>query len=84
MTRERCSGFKVYPPNEFYAVSWSDWRMFFDSNSTDITLALVKDSLAVHVWNRFTEYEKIDKNAAYGILAKKNCPNVYVMSGDYF
>lgn len=84
ITRERCSGFKVYPHNEFYVVSWPHWQMFFNPNFTDITLALAKDSPAIHVWNRLSVDEKVGKNVAYGTLAKKNCPNVYVMSEDYF
>lgn len=84
MTRERCSGFNVFPQNVFYPVGWSDWSWYFDPKFTNTTLALSKDSLAIHVWNKKSSGREVGKNTAYGIVAQKHCPNVYTMSEDYF
>lgn len=86
MTSDRCDGFRVYQPSEFYAVSWEAWHNYFNRDSTKSTLAMTKDSLAVHVWNKLSKDETIEvgSNVAYGIIAEKNCPRVYRASGKYF
>lgn len=86
MTREQCGGFKAYPPNEFYAVPWRQWRKFFDPKYTNATLEMTKDSLAIHVWNKksINEKLKVGSNVAYGIVAARHCPKVYQSCGEYF
>lgn len=82
MTREQCSGFNVYPPSTFYAVSWRNWNWLFDSEFTNKTLELIKDSVAVHVWNKLSYKAKVSEDVAYGIIAKAYCPNVYEINKD--
>lgn len=86
MTRERCGGFKAYPPGEFYAVPWPNWDWFFDPTKTNETLELTKNSQVVHVWNKHSikKKVKVGSSVAYGLIAEKHCPNVYKASGDYF
>lgn len=86
MTREQCRGFIAYPPSEFYAVPWRQWRKFFDPKQTNATLALTKDSLVIHVWNKksVNEKVKVGSNVAYGIVAARHCPKVYQSCGEYF
>lgn len=86
MTSDRCDGFRVYQPTEFYAVSWEAWYNYFNRDSTKSTLDMTKDSLAIHVWNKLSENEMIEvgSNVAYGIIAEKNCPRVYRASGKFF
>lgn len=86
MTSDRCGGFRVYKPQEFYAVTWQDWYSYFDGTSTKSTLNVTKDSFAIHVWNKLSTNEIIEvgSNVAYGIIAEKNCPRVYRASGKFF
>lgn len=85
MTRERCSGCTVYPPNEFYPVDRRRWQLFSNPNITDIILEMTKNSLAIHVWNEDYSREKIANllPTPYGTVSKENCTNVCVMSEDY-
>lgn len=86
MSNERCNGFRVYPPNEFYAIPWRNWSWFFEQNYTKQTLSMTKDSLAIHVWNKHSIKKKlkVGSKVAYGIIAEKHCPNVYKSCGKYF
>lgn len=86
MVRERCRGFKVYPPSGFYAVPWQNWRWFFDQHLAERTLNLTKDSIVIHVWNKHSinRRVRVGSHVAYGLAAEKNCPKVYAASGMYF
>lgn len=86
MTPENCLGFKVYPPNGFYAVPWPMWSMFFDVDKYNKTMEMTKDSIAIHVWNKHSKQRKlkVGTKAAYGVIAEKNCPKVYLSTNDYF
>lgn len=87
MMPENCWGFKVFPPNEFYAIKWSLWAHFFNANYTAETLAATQNSTAIHVWNKFSHGQQIKKatpQTAYEVIAEKNCPKVFKASGDYF
>lgn len=79
MTRGRCSGFMIYPPHEFYPMEWRRWHWIFNPLLRESILSLTKNSLAFHIWDKM-----VSKSQIYGFLAKKNCPNVYVMTEDYF
>lgn len=86
MTSERCGGFRVYQPREFYAISWQDWYKYFNRKATKSTLDVTKDSLAIHVWNKLSTNEivEVGSNVAYDVIAQKNCPRVYRACGKYF
>lgn len=86
MTPKQCLGFKVYPPNGFYAVPWKDWAYFFDTDKLNKALEMTKDSIVIHVWNKHSikRQLKVGTKAAYGIIANKNCPKVYHSCGEYF
>lgn len=85
MTPERCEGFRVYPKSTFYAVSWIDWRYFFEPEMTDRTLVLVENSTVIHVWNDVSKNMgvKTGHKTAYEMVAKKNCPKVYYSRVNY-
>lgn len=86
MLPEQCLGFKVYPPSGFYAIPWPKWEMFFDPNKLNETIEMTKDSIIIHVWNNHSIKRKLNVNtkAAYNVIAKKNCPQVFSSCGDYF
>lgn len=83
---ERCNGFRAYPPNEFYAIPWRNWSMFFEPNQLQQTLERTKDSLVIHVWNKHSIKRKfkVGTKAAYGVIAERHCPKVYKSCGKYF
>lgn len=89
MKPEYCWGFKVFGPETFYAIYYPIWRHFFETNPTVVnsTLDKIKNSISIHVWNKLSKNEIIDKNkpkTAYGIVAEKNCPKVFESTGRYF
>ncbi|XP_031632385.1 lactosylceramide 4-alpha-galactosyltransferase-like [Contarinia nasturtii] len=86
MSPQKCLGFKVYAPNTFYAVPWPKWDLFFDVDKLNQTIEMTKNSIAIHVWNKHSSKRrlKVGTKAAYGLIAEKNCPKVYVSSGEYF
>lgn len=86
MTYDRCNGFTVYPPNEFYAIPWRKWSWFFKPEHLHQTLELTKNSLVVHVWNKHSIKSKVEvgSQVAYGIIAEKHCPKVYQSCGEHF
>ncbi|XP_067636314.1 lactosylceramide 4-alpha-galactosyltransferase-like [Eurosta solidaginis] len=86
MDPDRCMGFRVMPPNAFYAVHWLHWEHFFDPQYCNETLNKLRDSYIAHVWNKLSKQRrfKVGEKAAYGIIAEKHCPKVYAASGEYF
>lgn len=86
MSPEQCLGFKVYPPSAFYAIPWPKWYMFFDEDKLNKTMEMIKDSTVIHVWNKHSKQRKlkVGTKAAYGVVAQKNCPKVYLSSGSFF
>lgn len=87
MTPEKCRQFQVFEEDKFYAIKFDEWQKFFNSNDTHETLARTNNSIAVHVWNKFSSIQSISKTTeknAYGIIASKNCPRVFKASGELF
>lgn len=87
MKPENCDGFKVFEQSAFYAVPWREWEKFMKPETVDEVLNATQNSVFIHVWNKYSIQQKIKRigpKTAYGIVAKKNCPRVYRVSGDYF
>lgn len=84
MTPEKCRGFRVFPPNEFYAVNWDTWYQLFDVRYTNRVLRATKNSSAVHLWTHAWRNAIIMKSipkTAHEIIAEKNCPKAFQSSG---
>ncbi|XP_067005166.2 lactosylceramide 4-alpha-galactosyltransferase isoform X1 [Anabrus simplex] len=86
MTPERCRGFTVHPPSAFYPIPWQKWRLYFDEKDADRTMSKLNESLAIHVWNKFSVAENITVGSRqpYAQIAKKFCPKVYSHCGKIF
>ncbi|XP_055297542.1 lactosylceramide 4-alpha-galactosyltransferase-like [Sitodiplosis mosellana] len=89
MTPEKCRGLKVFPPEEFYAINYDDWPYFLDVRHTEFVLEATSNSSVVHLWNHFWRKKMITKSksklrTAYEAIAEKDCPKVFITSGDYF
>ena len=50
MTPEKCRGFKVFPPEEFYAVNWDNWQYFINPRFTGTVLKKTARSSVIHLW----------------------------------
>ncbi|XP_055296581.1 lactosylceramide 4-alpha-galactosyltransferase-like [Sitodiplosis mosellana] len=87
MTPEKCRGFEVFPPEEFYAVNWDNWQYFINPQFTNTVLQKTARSSVIHLWNHTWRNKAIKKSVsektAYEALAEKNCPKVYEVSGDH-
>lgn len=86
MTRDRCKFFNVFPVKKVYAIRWQYWRFFFSEKFSELALNMTSDSIAVHVWNKFSSSYRIPagSKAAYSLLAAKYCPKVFKTSGNFF
>ncbi|XP_073998650.1 lactosylceramide 4-alpha-galactosyltransferase-like isoform X2 [Rhodnius prolixus] len=83
MTKEQCGGFTVFPPKVFYPIYWNNWRDYFSFKEANSILAQFNESLAVHLWNKFSQNEKVivGSGQPYDRLAAKFCPRVYSTLG---
>lgn len=83
MTKDRCHGFSVLPPSKCYAVPFRKWERFFDRAVTKEVLDVLKDSVIVHFWNKFSikRTVQVGDGSAYDVLAKEFCPMVYTATG---
>lgn len=86
MTRDRCYGFNVYPPQAFYAIPWRQYAEFFDESQVDDVMKQLEDSFVAHVWNKHSIKVKlrVGSKVAYAKLAEAHCPKVYTSCGEYF
>lgn len=86
MTKENCEGFNVYPPQEFYAVSWQEHELFFKKDMGKEILDKLQNSSVAHLWNKLSHHIQLSvgSNAAYTKLASQHCPVTYALCGEYF
>lgn len=88
-TKEKCSGFTIYPKDYFYAANWNNWLFAFEGINIDAINKfhdITRDSYIIHFadphsagehirFNQFSEYEK---------LVKEFCPKLYSCIDDDF
>ena len=83
-----CKGFTMFPIDKCYAVHWTTHRQFFEPSHGIKVMDQIKDSYFVHIWNHLNAKIKLSKtndlDAAYIILAKKFCPEVFSIPNDVF
>lgn len=86
MNEERCGDFKVFPREAFYAIPQLHWNDFFEPKRLNATMQMVKDSMVVKFWDRFSRFSVLerDKKTALTQLAAMHCPFVYRSSLDAF
>ncbi|XP_022220875.2 lactosylceramide 4-alpha-galactosyltransferase-like [Drosophila obscura] len=84
--RKRCAGFKVYGRGAFYAVHSSQWRDLFEPDKLEQTLARIRYSYVVHMWNKHSSQLaiKVGSTSAYAKFAERNCPRAFHAAGEYF
>lgn len=84
-TPEFCSGFKLYSNTTFFPIRRDDWDSYFkhDKEVINKTMNAIQNSIAVFLGNSSStnqKFDKSEKNNAFEILAKINCPKVYLAS----
>ncbi|XP_015110056.1 lactosylceramide 4-alpha-galactosyltransferase [Diachasma alloeum] len=86
MSKERCHGFTVYPPSAFYPISYPDWKLYFEAKSKNSTMQTIKDSFAIHTWNKLSSAGVITvgSEVPYALVANEFCPKIYRHSGKFF
>jgi lactosylceramide 4-alpha-galactosyltransferase len=86
MTRENCDGFMVLPSSNCFEINYPEWEKFFFENKTKEVLRRTENSTIVHFWNYMSANEvlKTKSESAYIQLARKYCPRVLEVSGDFF
>jgi len=86
MTPDQCRGFTVHQPTAFYPIPWRQWKLYFDEATSAKTMGRVKNSLAIHVWNKFSTSRNITVGSRqpYGLIAQEFCPKVYSHCGPIF
>lgn len=81
-----CNNFTVYPPETFGPIAWYDWEILFNSSKNDFVKDAIRNSMAVHFWNKMTKEQSIipKSNQPYANIANDNCPKVFNTIIDYF
>lgn len=90
MNSKNCQGFHILPRSSFYPVPYNQWKEYFaESNQTSKNVTpswLTEEVIAVHVWNKKSAEEPIQKNSTqlYVQLARKSCPVTFSAAPDKF
>jgi hypothetical protein len=86
MTRENCDGFLVFPSSDCFEVNYTEWELLFSENGTNEVLQRTKNSTIVHFWNYMSANIVLatKSESAYIQLARKYCPRVLEVSGEFF
>ncbi|XP_025192787.1 lactosylceramide 4-alpha-galactosyltransferase-like [Melanaphis sacchari] len=76
MNKQKCKGFTVLGTEAFCPISWTDWQLYFNPNTSDEVMVKLKDSIGIHVWNLHSKHTVINigSKQPYGLVAKKYCP----------
>ncbi|KAL4104742.1 hypothetical protein QTP88_020024 [Uroleucon formosanum] len=77
MNKQKCNGFMVFGTEAFCPISWSDWRLYFNTKTSDEVMLKIKDSIGIHVWNLHSLRKDI-LNSFYHILGS------HAQCEDYF
>ena len=81
----KCTNFRVMPPEYFYDIEWKEHAKFFEEKFLNETMERLTSSVIAHVWNKhsYSHILSLDAKVAYIKLAKKYCPKVFRAS-NYF
>ncbi|XP_078273588.1 lactosylceramide 4-alpha-galactosyltransferase-like [Rhinoraja longicauda] len=78
---QQCKGVTMLSPEAFYPVRWQDWKKYFEMVSESEAGELLKNSYAVHVWNKKSHGTRFQKGSKVMIdqLSSVYCPVSYNM-----
>ncbi|XP_075363105.1 lactosylceramide 4-alpha-galactosyltransferase-like [Mycteria americana] len=74
-----CKGVCALPPEAFYPICWEDWKKLFDTISSSELQKLLKNTYAVHVWNKLSHGTRLEitSQALLAQLYSQFCPATY-------
>ncbi|XP_055305844.1 lactosylceramide 4-alpha-galactosyltransferase-like [Sitodiplosis mosellana] len=71
MKPEICEGFNVMPKEVFYPIHYSEWERYFDADHLTESMEKIKQSIAIHVWNKLSLHQPILKDFKNSTIIKK-------------
>lgn len=82
MNKQTCKGFTVFGPEVFCPISWFDWKLYFNENTSKETMSKLENSMGIHVWNRHSKHTDVivGSKQPYGLIAQKYCPNIFSLA----
>ncbi|NXA13653.1 A4GAT galactosyltransferase, partial [Sapayoa aenigma] len=74
-----CKGVSALPPEAVYPIPWQDWRKLFETISALELHKLLKNTYAVHVWNKMSHRTRLEipSQALLAQLYSQFCPATY-------
>lgn len=85
-TQEQCKGFKLYPPESFYSIPWTDEGkdMFFKEDLYEQGMAELNSSLGTHLWNALTANRVSERGKTVLCdIGESYCPAIMGMDTRY-
>ncbi|XP_078423715.1 lactosylceramide 4-alpha-galactosyltransferase-like [Cetorhinus maximus] len=76
---QQCKGVRMLPPEAFYPIHWQDWKKYFEVMSKSEAQKLLKNSYAVHIWNKMSSGTRFQTGSKVMIdqLSSVYCPVSY-------
>uniref|UniRef100_UPI00398EEFF0 lactosylceramide 4-alpha-galactosyltransferase-like n=1 Tax=Pristiophorus japonicus TaxID=55135 RepID=UPI00398EEFF0 len=76
---QQCKGVRMLPSEAFYPIRWQDWKKYFEVMSESESQELLKNSYAVHVWNKksYGTQFQIGSKVMIDQLSSDYCPFSY-------
>ncbi|XP_043943470.1 lactosylceramide 4-alpha-galactosyltransferase isoform X1 [Protopterus annectens] len=80
-----CRGVSVLPQEAFYPIRWQDWKKYFEAISPSDFTEMLKNTYAVHIWNKKSQGTKMDvaTNSLLNKLYSNYCPSTYKIMKTY-
>ncbi|XP_028934611.1 lactosylceramide 4-alpha-galactosyltransferase [Ornithorhynchus anatinus] len=77
--RQSCRGVRALPREAFYPIRWQNWKKYFQEIGPLEFRRLLKDTYAVHVWNKKSQgaHFEIASKALLAQLHSHYCPTTY-------
>ncbi|KAM6418500.1 lactosylceramide 4-alpha-galactosyltransferase-like isoform 2-T2 [Pluvialis apricaria] len=74
-----CKGVRALSPEAVYPIHWEDWKKLFEPISSSELHKLLKNTYAVHVWNKLSHRTKlgVTSQAFLAQLYSQFCPATY-------
>ncbi|NXV12722.1 A4GAT galactosyltransferase, partial [Cepphus grylle] len=74
-----CKGVRALSPEAVYPIRWEDWKKLFEAISSSELHKLLKNTYAVHVWNKLSHGTRLEitSQAFLAQLYSQFCPATY-------
>ncbi|XP_063212932.1 lactosylceramide 4-alpha-galactosyltransferase-like isoform X1 [Chroicocephalus ridibundus] len=74
-----CKGVRALSPEAVYPIRWEDWKKLFETISSSELHKLLKNTYAVHVWNKLSHGTRLEitSQALLAQLYSQFCPATY-------